>query len=98
MLAGNVHELRQPGARADVNSVVALFSEEFIDGDGTADDDVGLELDAHFAHVIDLFADDLLRKAEFGDAIDEHAAEFVQGFEHAYLVTFLDKITGNRET
>src|SRR5579862_2586368 len=97
MLAGNIHELGQARAGADVDGVETLFSHEFIDGDGASDNYVGLELNAHFTHVIELFADDLLGQAEFRDSINEHPAEFVQSLEHAYLVPLLNKIAGNRE-
>ena len=95
MLAGNVHKLRESCAGADVDGVVAFFSDQFIDGDRATDDDVGLEFHSHFAHVVELFADDVLGQAEFRDAIDQDAAEFVQRFEYANLVAFLDEIACN---
>ncbi len=37
---------------------------------------------------------DLLRQAEFGDAVDEHAADLVQGLEHGDLVPLDRQIAG----
>ncbi len=94
MLAGDVQELRQSGAGADENGIVAFAAHQLVDGDGLADDDVGLELDSHAAQVIDLLPDDGLGQAKLGDAVDEHAANLVQRLKDAYLVAFLDEVSG----
>jgi hypothetical protein len=49
------------------------------------------------AHVIDLLANDLLGQPEFGNAVNEHSADFVQGFEDVDPVSFLDEVAGDRE-
>jgi hypothetical protein len=92
VLAGNAHELRQARAGADEHRVVAFFFHQFVDGDGASHDDVGFKHDAHGAHVIDLLANDLLRQAELGNAIHQHAADLVQRFENVNLVSLLDQI------
>ena len=68
MSAGNIHELGQSGAGAGayLDRVVAFFSHEFVDGHGAADDHVGFKFDAHFAHVVELLADDLLGQRNSG--------------------------------
>jgi hypothetical protein len=81
-----------PAPSADVNRVVAFFLNQFIDGYRPAHDDVGLELDAHFAHVIELLADNLLGQAEFRNAVHQHSTQFVQRFKYANLVTLLDQV------
>src|ERR1035437_2051049 len=98
MLTRNVHELRESGAGADVDCVVTFFSDEFIDGHGSTYDHISLELDSHLAHVVELLVDDLFGQAEFGNAIDEHTAEFMERFKNTNLVTLLDEIAGNGET
>ncbi len=75
-----------------------LVVHQLVDGDAFADDDVGFELDAHAAQVVDFAFDDGLGQAELGNAVDEHAAEFVQGLKDADAMAFLHEIAGGAES
>ena len=93
VLARDAHEPGQSGARADEDRLVALLVEQRIDGHRAAHHDVGLDLHAQPFHRLDLARHDpLLRKAEFGDAIDEHPADLVQGLENLHFVACLRQI------
>ena len=45
----------------------------------------------------DLPADDVLRQAELGDAVDQHAADLVQRLEDGDVVALLDEVAGGGE-
>src|SRR5208337_3920704 len=75
MLSGNAHELRQAGAGAYEHRIVTLFFEQFVDGDGASDHDIGFEFHAHAAHIVDLLANDFLGQAELRNAIHQHTAD-----------------------
>src|ERR1700675_1316912 len=97
VLARNSHELRQTGAGANEDSVKAFFLHQFVNSDGASDYHVGLEFHTHGAHVIDLLANDLLGEAELGNTVNQHSADFVQGFEDVDPVALLDEVAGDRE-
>ena len=97
-LALDAHELGQAGAGGYVDGVVLHLAEELVDGDALADDDVGAYLDAQTAQVLDLgFHHLLLGQAEFGDAVDEHAAGMVQRLKDGDLVAVLGEVAGAGE-
>ena len=88
----------QTGARGDEDGVEALLGHQLVDGDRAPDDDVGLEANAHLAQrCSDLAPDDVLRQAELGDAVDEDAADLVQGLEDGDLVAALDEVARGAE-
>jgi hypothetical protein len=74
-----------------------LVAHQLVDGYALADDDIGLKLDAHAAQVVHFALDDRLGQAELGNAVDEHAAEFVQRFEDAHAMALLDQVAGGGE-
>ena len=74
VLAGHVEEHRQPGAVGDEHGVV--LGRDLIDGDGTPDDYVALDLDAEIARST---SRSTTGQTELGDAVAEHAAGVVQG-------------------
>ena len=92
MLARNAHELRQTRAGSDKHRIVAFFFEQFVNRDRTSDHDIGFELHAHRAHIVDLLANDLLGQPELRNAIHQHAADFVQRLENMHGVAFLHQI------
>ena len=99
VLAGDVHELGQAGTGAHEDGFEAFVVHQGVDGDGTAHDDVGLDLDAERADGVDLVAQDLVfRKAEFGDAVFKHAAGFVERLEDGDVVAPLRQIARARQT
>ena len=97
VLAGDAQELGQPRAGGHEHGVIAFLVHQLVDRHGLADDDVGLEVDAHRPHDVDLAADDLLGQAELGDAVDQHAADLVQGLEDGDLVALLDQVAGRAQ-
>ena len=82
------------GAGGDEDGVEAFVVHQFVDGDGLADHDVGLEDHAAAAQHVDFVVDNLFRQAEFRDAVHQHAAEFVQRLEDVHLVSHLDEVAG----
>ena len=57
-----------------------------VNGDRLAHDDIGLEVYAHLAQVVNLHIDNLVRQTEFGNAIFQHSAYLVQGLEDMNVV------------
>ena len=69
---------------------------QLVDSDALAHHHIGLELNAHPAEIIHFALHDGLGQAKLRDAIDEHAAEFVQSFKDAHTMTLLDEVSGGR--
>ena len=44
--------------------------------------------------IVDFAPNDVFGQAKLGDAVDQHAAKFVQRLENVHLVTFLDEVAG----
>jgi hypothetical protein len=84
----------RPGAGADEHRVVTFFFQQFVNGDGASDNDIGFKFHAHGAHIVDLLANDFLRQPELRNAIHQHAADFVQRLENMHRVPFLHQIAG----
>ena len=97
MFAGHAEKDRQSRAGSHEDRVVVFVAHQLIDGYALADDDVGLELDAHAAQVVHFFFHNCLGQAELRNAIDEHAAELVQGFKNADAMALLDQVSRGRE-
>ena len=91
VLAGDALKARKPRAGADEHSVVALV-EQFVQGDRAADHGVCLDLHAQRLDGGDLLAHQALGQAEFGDAVDQHAAGGVQRLVDGYIVTQLGEV------
>ena len=95
VLAGHVHEDRQPGADGDEDRV-ELFA-QLGQGVGLADDGVRLDLDAVGDEAVDLGLDDGLRQAELRDAVDQHAAGGVERLEDRDVVADPGELAGRGE-
>ena len=80
--AGNAHEFGQTRAAADEHGLEAVFPLQLVDGQGLADDHVGLNIHAQRLQVLDLPAHNALGQAELGDAVHQHAARQMQGLEY----------------
>jgi hypothetical protein len=94
VLAGDAEEVWQPRAGGDEHGIITFLAKQLVHGHGLADNHVGLKLDAHPPHVLDFLPDDLLRQTEFRDAVNQHAADFVQRLQHAHFVSLLNEVTG----
>ena len=93
-LARNVHETRKSCTGTDKYGIEALFCEEVIDGQGTTDDDVRIDLYTELLYVLDLrLYDTILRKTELRDTIYENAAWLMECLEDGYIITHLCEIT-----
>ena len=92
VLAGHVHEDRQPGADRDEDRVELLA--QLGQGVRLADDRVRLDLDAVGDQPVDLGLDDGLGQAELGDAVDQHAARGVEGLEDGDVVAGPGELAG----
>ena len=83
VLAGHAQEDRQTGAHADEDRVI--FLAQFVHGEGAAAHAVEVEVHTGTAQAVHFGGHHVLGQTEGGDAVDEHAAGFVQGFEHVHL-------------
>jgi hypothetical protein len=92
VLAGHAEKNGQARAGGHEDCVVAFHAHQFVERDALADDDVGLELHAHAAQVVDFFLHDCLGQTKLGNAVDEHAAQLVQRFKDAHAMALLDEI------
>ena len=99
ILALDAHEARKTRTRPDEDGIKALVLQQGIDRDGAADDDVGLELHAQPAQRRDLARHDLiLRQAELGNTVNQHAAHLVQRLEYRHIVPHLCQIARAGQT
>ena len=87
IFALDVHELRQSCASADEYGVKAVLLDKVSDFAGASDNVVELDLDAESLQRVDLALDNGLRKAEFGNSVDENSPRLVEGFEHRDVMT-----------
>ena len=95
VLARDAHEAGQPGARADEYGVIAFVVQQRVDRHGAAHDHVGLDPDAQPFDLGDLARHDpLLREAEFGNAVNQHAAHLVQRLENLHFVAHAGQVAG----
>ena len=77
------HKPRESCSGADEYCIVALAVEEIVDSHSVSDDYVSLDFHTEFLYSLHLFGDDiLLRESEFGNAIDEYTADFMERFEN----------------
>ena len=90
-LAGDVHKVGQTGAGADEHGLIAVLK-ELVDGQGLADDHVGLDVHAELLEALDLLGNDVLGQTELGNAVDQNAAGGVQGFKDGDLIALLGQI------
>ena len=82
-----IHEFRQTRTDADIDRVVSDL-EQFIERNGPADDGIALDLYSEPGKEIHLLGDDGLGQAEFGDAVDQDPAGFMEGLEDGDLMSF----------
>ena len=84
VLAGHAEEVRQTRAHTDEHSVVA-FVEQPLHGDGAAAHIVEADIHADGAQTVELARHHVLGQTEGRDAVDQHAARFMQAFEHGHI-------------
>ena len=95
VLAGNLHEDGQAGADAEEDGVELL--QQFVHGITAADDRVDFDLAPQAFQEVTFLGHDGLGQAEFGDAVDQHAARPVQGLEDGDFMALLDQVAGHGE-
>ena len=92
-LARDVHEARKTCTGADKYGIEALFCEQVIDGQGTTDDNVGIDLYTELLYVLDFrLYDTILRKTELWNTIYENATWLMECLKDGYIVAELCKI------
>ena len=96
-LAGDAEEGRGARADAEEHRVVALLLDELRDGEGLADDLVGLDLHALVGELLHLAVDDVARQAEGRDAVLEHAAHHVERLVDRDVGAVLHEVGGGGE-
>lgn len=89
-----MHEHGQPGTGTDEHSLKAVLFHQFVDGNGAADNGVGLHLHAHGLQTVHFLLDDGLGQTELGDTVHQHAAGQMQRFKHGHVITQLCQVTG----
>ena len=90
-LAGDIHEVGKTCAGAYEYSFKALL-EKLINGEGLADNDVGLNINAHSDEVVNFLLDDLLGETKLGDTIDENAACGMESFVNGNFIALSCKV------
>jgi hypothetical protein len=98
VLARNSKELRQPGAGAHEYRGKTHAIEEVVEGDGLADDDVALDLDAETLEGGDLPVEDRVGQPELRNAITQHPARGVQPLEDSHRVADPRQLAGTDQT
>ena len=91
VLARHADKARQACARADKDGLVAV-GKQLVDGLGAADNKVQHKFNAEVFQRVDLLLHDRLGQTEFRDAVHQHAACGVQGFEYRYLIAHARKV------
>ena len=99
VLAGYAHELGSSRAGAYEHGRETLLAEQLVHGHGTSYYHVGLYLHPEPAHIVNLAGEHLLlRKPELGNAVDQHPARLVQGFENRHVVAQLGEVARAGQT
>ena len=96
VFAGHIHEHRQARAVRDVNGVELLA--QFRQGVSASDDDVALDLHAHFLQALDFLLHDFFRQPKLRDAVNQNAARFVQRFVNRHVMPAADQFAGRSQT
>ena len=87
VLSFHIQEIGEACASAQIHGAESPLVQQIIYRHCAADDHITFEADTQFLHVFHfVFHYSLLGQTERGNAIDEHAAEFVQGLEHGDVV------------
>ena len=87
VLARDAHEFREARAGPYEHSLEPFLVEKIVYGQGSAYDDIRLDLHAKLAHFLDFVRKHrVLWKAELGDAVNQHAADLVKGLEYGDVV------------
>ena len=91
--AGDLHEHGQASAGAHEYCVKAVFIEQFVDGDGLADQDVGHDVNAQLLQLFDFASHDCLGQTEFGDTINQNATSDMECLENGDFITQLCQVS-----
>ena len=89
-----MHEVRQACAGRDIHSVKAFFFHQLINGKGTSDDGIGLDVHAHLFQPFNFVLHDFFGQTELGNAVHQHAAGCMQDFKDGYVIAFLRQHAG----
>ena len=65
---------------------------KLVHGDRLAHDNVGLEVYAHLAKVLNFHVNDSVRETEFRNTVLQYAADFVQSLKYIDVITLLGHI------
>ena len=72
--------------------------EKIVVGEGLADDSVGVETDSGAREVGELGIDNTVGKAELGNTVFEHTANFMESLENIHLEAAACHLSGERKT
>ncbi|MPN17984.1 hypothetical protein SDC9_165342 [bioreactor metagenome] len=86
-----MHEHWQSCAGADKYGLEALF-EQIVHRKGFSSDHIGLYFHAHFGKLFDFGLHHRLGQTKFRDAIHQHAARHMEGFEYRYFIAHLREV------
>ena len=92
IFARHIHEHRQARAVGDEDGVE--FCLQFGNRVGAADDDVAFDFHAGFLKPLDFLRDNFFGQAKFRDAINQHAAGFVQRLVNRHVMAALGQFAG----
>ena len=84
VFSGDIHEPGKTCAGSDKNCIECL--KKFIDGPCLSHNEIGNNLYPKAFHIFNFPRNDGLGKAEFGNAVGENAAGFMEGLEDGNLV------------
>ena len=96
-LARNVQEVRQTGAGADKDRLIAV-SEQVVDGLGAADNEVQDEFNALCLQRVDFLLYNSLRETELRNAVHQNAACGVQYLEYGDVIAHVAQIARTGQT
>ena len=98
-LTRDTHKLRKSCTGTDKYSLEAFFFHQLIDGNGFADDNVGLDLNAERFYILYLRCNNFgLRKTELRNTVNQNAACFMQCLKNSYIIAQLCKVSGTGKT
>ena len=93
VLARDAHKLRQTCTGTDEYCIKSFFFEQLVNGDGLADDHIGVDLYTQRLHILDLFFHyRFLRETEFRNTVYQYTAGFVQCLKDRYIIAHLCQV------
>ena len=95
-IARDAHEFGIAGSGADEDGIEPHLTDHLLDREQPPDQRIALESDPELPQIVDFGIDHLVGQPEIGNAVAQHSAGHMKGFEHRDLAAGLGHVGGAR--